>query len=87
MTVALHERGAFTWKEWAVTARRGDHRGAATSRRSIAARIIIGIGSLALERIVERKGLVTGASLRQRRLAWDEAARHTPHGQPIELDR
>jgi nitronate monooxygenase len=39
----------------------------------------------ALERISAIKGLVTDDMLRQRRTAWDVAARHTPHGKPIEL--
>jgi hypothetical protein len=37
------------------------------------------------ERITTFKGLVTVGMLRQRRDAWDVAARHTSHGQPIEL--
>lgn len=86
MAVALHERGAFTWKEWAATL----------------AEVIAQVrqygepddGSeyyrhwlTALERIVARKGIVTEASLQRRRDEWDHAARSTPHGQPIELRR
>jgi len=40
----------------------------------------------ALERIAARKGIVSDALLLQRRQQWDEAARRTPHGQPIELE-
>jgi len=39
----------------------------------------------ALERIAARKSLVTDAALERRRHEWEEAARRTPHGQPIEL--
>jgi nitrile hydratase accessory protein len=84
MTVALHERGAFTWKEWADTLaevidevkRRG---GPDTGEE------YYGHWLAALERIVGRKGLLSEASLDARRRAWEEAARRTPHGQPIEL--
>ena len=84
MAVALHERGAFSWKEWAHTlaavigeaAQRGEpDTGEDYYRHWLAA----------LERIVAEKRLVTGALLQERRAAWEDAARHTPHGQPIEL--
>lgn len=84
MAVALHEGGLFTWKEWA-----------ATLAEVIAE--VRGLGEAddgsdyyrhwmtALERIAARKSLVTEDSLHRRRDEWDEAARHTPHGQPIVL--
>jgi nitrile hydratase accessory protein len=84
MTLALHEKGAFTWKEWAQTLAaviaevrdRGEpDTGEDYYRHWLAA----------LERITERKGLVTHALLEQRQHEWEEAAHHTPHGQPIEL--
>jgi nitrile hydratase accessory protein len=85
MTVALHERGAFSWKEWADTLaeviaevrRRGEpDTGERYYEHWLAA----------LERIVTRKGLVTETLLEHKRREWDEAARRTPHGQPIELE-
>jgi nitrile hydratase accessory protein len=84
MAVALHERGAFTWKEWAMTlaevlaelrARGERDDGSEYYRHWMAA----------LERIVARKGIVTEVLLHRRRDEWDEAARRTPHGQPIQL--
>ena len=84
MAVALHERGAFSWKEWAHTlaavieeaAQRGEpDTGEDYYRHWLAA----------LERIVAEKRLLTGTLLLERRAAWEDAARHTPHGQPIEL--
>jgi hypothetical protein len=39
----------------------------------------------ALERLALKKGLVAGRELDDRRIAWDEAAKATPHGKPIEL--
>jgi nitrile hydratase accessory protein len=84
MTLALHERGLFSWKEWADTLaqviaevrERGEpDTGEEYYRHWLAA----------LERIVQRKGLVTDASLVERRHEWQEAAHRTPHGKPIEL--
>jgi hypothetical protein len=42
---------------------------------------------VALERIVAEKGLVATADLARRKREWDAAARATPRGRPIELDR
>jgi nitrile hydratase accessory protein len=85
MTLALHERGEFSWKEWAQTLadvigevkQRGDADTGEHYYRH---------WQTALEQIAARKGLVSDALLLQRRQQWDEAARRTPHGQPIELD-
>jgi len=84
LAVALHERGAFTWKEWASTlavvigeARmRGESdTGARYYEHWLAA----------LERIVAAKRLLEPHSLEDRQRAWRAAARRTPHGQPIVL--
>jgi nitrile hydratase accessory protein len=84
MTLALHERGAFTWKEWATTL--------AEVIAEVRARGEADTGEryyehwlTALERIASRKQLVDADALRRRRDAWEDAARHTPHGQPIVL--
>ena len=84
MAVALHERGAFTWKEWSETLAeviaevkaRGEPD---TGERYYAHWLT------ALERIIERKSLLTQDALERRRHQWEEAARRTPHGKPIEL--
>lgn len=84
LALTLHERGAFTWKEWAQALseviadvrRRGEpDTGEDYYRHWLTA----------LERMVAQKGIVTEALLQQRRRQWDEAARRTPHGQPIAL--
>ena len=84
LALTLHECGAFTWKEWAQALseviaevrRRGEpDTGEDYYRHWLTA----------LERIAARKGIVTETLLRERRGQWDEAARRTPHGQPIEL--
>jgi nitrile hydratase accessory protein len=84
LTLSLHERGAFTWKEWAATLgeviaevrSRGD---ADTGERYYEHWLT------ALERIATRKGLVDDIRLLRRRDEWADAARNTPHGQPIVL--
>ena len=82
LAVALHARGAFTWKEWA------DHLGAEIA--AAAARGEVDDGSryyehwlVALETLTVEKGLVTAAERLRRKDEWDAAARATPHGQPI----
>jgi len=84
MALALHERGAFAWKEWAQTLaeviaevrQRGEFDTGADYYRH---------WLTALERITARKGILTDAMLQQRRAQWADAARRTPHGKPIEL--
>jgi nitrile hydratase accessory protein len=83
MTLALHERGEFTWSEWAkalseVIAEAGLREGAEGES-------YYQHWMTALERIVTRKGLVSELRLRQRRVEWEDAARRTPHGEPIHL--
>ena len=85
MALALHERGRFTWKEWAQTLAdviaEVRQRGEADTGEHYYRH-----WQTALERIAARKGLVSDALLLRRRQQWDEAARRTPHGQPIELE-
>ena len=84
MALALHERGLFTWNEWAAALGReikraqagGDPDTGETYYRHWLA---------ALERLVADKGVTDRAALTRYRDAWDHAADRTPHGQPIEL--
>lgn len=84
MTLALYEKGLFTWPEWAQSLSQtirdaqlagdpdtGDH--------------YYEYWLAALERIVLIKKMIDTDSLRARKLAWEHAAQHTPHGQPILL--
>jgi nitrile hydratase accessory protein len=84
MTLALHERGEFTWSEWAealsdAIAEEGNRGDADTGENYYRHWMT------ALERIAARKGLVSAPRLRERRAEWEEAARRTPHGRPIDL--
>jgi nitrile hydratase accessory protein len=84
MTLALFERGLFTWTEWAQAlavrvqsdpARPDEDAADAYYRHGLAA----------LEDIVAAKGASSNAELQRYQQAWDHAAERTPHGQPIEL--
>jgi nitrile hydratase accessory protein len=86
LTLALYEKGLFTWPEWAAAL-------AAAIRRAQAAgdpdsgETYYHHWLDALERLVAEKGLSDPATLSRYRTAWDRAAQRTPHGQPIVLDR
>ena len=84
LAVKLSEAGHFTWKEWAAAL--------ADELKNAADRGEPDDGShyydhwlAALERLVTAKGLTDSASLVERKEAWANAYRHTPHGKPIEL--
>jgi nitrile hydratase accessory protein len=84
MALTLHERGLFSWKEWAATLAdeikraqaAGDPDTGETYYRHWLA---------ALERLVASKGVTTSEALHRYRDAWDHAADRTPHGKPIQL--
>ncbi len=84
LAVKLSEQGHFTWKEWAVAL--------ATELAAAAERGEADDGSeyydhwlAALESLVTSKGLTDVAALFERREAWADAYRHTPHGKPVQL--
>ncbi|MGI9465175.1 MAG: nitrile hydratase accessory protein [Aestuariivirgaceae bacterium] len=81
MAVKLHEEGVFTWPEWASFL--GAEIAAAGSQPDCGDYYDHWLA--ALEKIVEAKGVMTRDERLARQQAWDEAARATPHGQPIEL--
>jgi len=86
MAVALHQRGCFTWKEWASYLAE-EIAGARAPGQSDDGSRYYEHWLAALERIVAAKGLVAAQELSTRKQAWDRAARDTPHGAPIELPR
>ena len=86
LAVKLSEAGYFTWKEWAAAL--------AAELKAAADRGEPDDGSryyehwlAALERLVTAKGLSDPAALFDRKEAWADAYRHTPHGKPVELRR
>jgi nitrile hydratase accessory protein len=84
ITLALHQRGLFTWTEWSTTLAAeiklaqasGDPDTGETYYRHWLA---------ALERLIADKRLSDQAELARYRSAWRRAADRTPHGTPIEL--
>jgi nitrile hydratase accessory protein len=84
MAVALHERGVFTWPEWAeqlaVEIKAAQARGEPDDGRGYYDHWL-----RALEALVVARGAATAGELDGLRHAWDRAARATPHGRPIEL--
>jgi nitrile hydratase accessory protein len=84
MALALHERGLFSWPEWAATL------GEEIKRAQAAGDPDTGETYYrhwlnALERIVAAKGLASVQALGRYREAWAHAAARTAHGTPIEL--
>jgi nitrile hydratase accessory protein len=83
LVVHLHERGAFTWGEWAqalggqieAAAARGEGDGARYYDQWLAA----------LEGLATGRGMTDPAALAARKQAWAEAYRTTPHGKPVSL--
>jgi nitrile hydratase accessory protein len=85
LALALHDRGVFTWPEWAA-ALSAEIKRAQAAGDPDTGETYYRHWLAALERIVEQKG-VADAALRARYYdAWDHAADRTPHGQPIELE-
>jgi nitrile hydratase accessory protein len=84
MAVTLHERGLFTWPEWAATLsdeiRRAQAAGDPDTGETYYRHWLN-----ALERLVAEKGVASPDTLVRYRQAWDHAADRTPHGMPIEL--
>ena len=84
MALALHERGLFTWDEWAQAL--------AAQIRAAQAQGDPDLGNTyyrhwltAIEALVSAKGASSPEELRRYQRAWDHAADRVAHGQPIEL--
>jgi nitrile hydratase accessory protein len=84
MALALHERGLFTWPEWAATLadeiKRAQAAGDPDTGETYYRHWLN-----ALERLLAAKGVTDRPTLAHYRDAWDHAADRTPHGVPIEL--
>jgi nitrile hydratase accessory protein len=84
MVVRLHERGLFTWTQWAATLadeiaraqRAGDPDTGETYYHH---------WLRTLERLVAESGAASMDEQERTRAAWRHAAARTPHGRPIEL--
>src|SRR4030088_119358 len=84
MALALHERGVFTWNEWA-SALAEEIKRAQTAGDPDTGETYYRHWLATLEKLVAAKGVATSETLHRYRDAWDRAADRTPHGAPIEL--
>jgi nitrile hydratase accessory protein len=84
LAVKLSEHGHFTWKEWA-SALADELKAAADRGEPDDGTHYYEHWLAALERLVTDKGLSDREAMRERKEAWAEAFRHTPHGKPVEL--
>ena len=84
MTLALHERGLFSWNEWAaVLAAQLKHAQGAGDPDTGETYYLHWLA--ALEKLVAEKDVATHDTLHRYRDAWDHACDRTPHGKPIML--
>ncbi len=84
MTLALHERGIFTWPEWAAALATEIERAQAAGD-SDTGETYYEHWLAALEGLVVSRGIAASPALASYRDAWARAAARTPHGAPIEL--
>jgi nitrile hydratase accessory protein len=84
MALTLHQRGLFTWSEWAAALadeiKRAQAGGDLDTGETYYRHWLA-----TLERLIAAKGVATLETQHRYRDAWDHAADRTPHGSPIEL--
>jgi nitrile hydratase accessory protein len=84
MALTLHQRGVFTWSEWAAALAeeitRAQHAGDPDTGETYYLHWLT-----TLENLAAAKGVTSAEALHRYRDAWDRACDRTPHGQPIEL--
>lgn len=78
LTVAMHEKGMFEWKDWAQTL-------GSVIARDQNDRPYYELWLEALETIIAEKSMLGSKEVMERKAAWQEAVESTPHGQPIVL--
>jgi nitrile hydratase accessory protein len=84
MAVRLSEQGYFTWKEWA-TALAAELKAAEDRGEPDDGSHYYEHWLATLERLATRRGLTDASALSERKEAWADAYRHTPHGKPVVL--
>lgn len=82
MTVALHQRGLFSWAEWAAALSAEVKNPDASADGSDYYRHWLG----ALEKLLAARGVTSAREVDELAEAWQRAAHATPHGKPILLD-
>src|SRR5437868_13548978 len=84
MALALHDKGLFTWPEWAATLGEEIKRAQAAGDPDTG-ETYYHHWLATLERLIAEKAVTSRSALATYRDAWERAAARTPHGQPIEL--
>jgi nitrile hydratase accessory protein len=84
LVLNLHDKGLFSWPEWAAALATEIGRAQAAGDPDTGDTYYRHWLS-ALERMVTAKNLTTPEVLARYQEAWDAAAERTPHGLPIEL--
>jgi nitrile hydratase accessory protein len=84
MALTLHERGLFTWGEWAAALAEEIKRAQADGDPDLG-NTYYRHWLATLERLIAAKGVASVQMQHRYRDAWDHAADRTPHGTPIEL--
>jgi len=82
LTVALHEKGLFSWGEWAeALSAEVKKPGASDDGHDYYEHWLS-----ALEKLLVAKGVAPTAEVDAMAAAWERAAHATPHGKPILLE-
>lgn len=84
LAVRLSAQGYFTWKEWADALSRELAEAAERDEADDGTEYYFHWVA-ALEKLAAAKGLTGEAELYERKEAWADAYRHTPHGKPVQL--
>ena len=82
LTVALHERGLFSWSEWAQALSAEVKKPGSAADGSDYYRHWLA----ALEKLLAAKGIAMKPDVDAVAAAWERAAHATPHGKPILLE-
>ena len=78
LTVAMNERGHFTWTEWTEVF--------GPRVQNASEEVYWEIWAGALETLLEARGVAAPGALDLLKQEWQDAARATPHGEPIVLE-
>ena len=85
MVVDAHQKGLFTWPEWAQ-ALAEQIKAAQAAGDPDTGETYYQHWLCALEQLVIAKGTISRSGLTDLQNAWERAAKATPHGQPIVLE-
>jgi nitrile hydratase accessory protein len=82
MTVHLHERGLFTWSEWAESLSGELHK----PGRAVDGSDYFDCWVAALSALLVSRGVADAGTIHALQHSWQRAAEATPHGKPIVLE-